>query len=88
MVDNIILFDGKVLWYSERLGYGVICGTDCETYFIYHKDIVSASMDEGRDRKRLLKGERVIFNWCWKKGAENKKRQAINLRVVESEEIK
>lgn len=43
-------------------------------------------MDKGRHRKRLLKGERVIFNWCWKKGAENKKRQAINLRVVESTE--
>ena len=78
-------FDGKVLWYSERLGYGVIYGTDCETYFIHYKDIVSASMDEGRHRKRLLKGEKVIFDWCWKPNTNNAKRQAINLRVVEND---
>ncbi len=87
VVDNIIVFEGKVLWYSDRLGYGVICGVDCETYFIHYKDIVSASMDEGRHRKHLLKGEKVTFNWCWKIGTDNTKRQAINLRVVESEDI-
>lgn len=79
-------FDGKVLWYSDRLGYGVICGVDCETYFIHHSDILIGSMDEGRHRKHLLEGEKVTFDWCWKVGTDNTKRQAINLRVVESEE--
>lgn len=86
-VDKLNDCDGKVLWYSDRLGYGVICGVDCETYFIHYKDIVSASMDEGRHRKHLLKGEKVTFDWCWKPDSDNTKRQAINLRVVESEDM-
>lgn len=74
-------FDGKVLWYSDRLGYGMICGKDCETYFIHHSNIISSSIDEGRYRNHLLKGEKVSFDWIWKDGTD--KRQAINLRVVE-----
>lgn len=81
-------FDGKVSWYSDRLGYGVINGVDCETYFIHHSDILISSEDEGRHRKHLLKGEKVTFDWCWKVGTDNTKRQAINLRVVEGEELK
>lgn len=76
-------FNGKVLWYSDRLGYGVICGINGETYFIHHEDIVSSSIDEGRHRNHLLKDEKVSFDWCWKLNTGNKKRQAINLRVVE-----
>ena len=50
--------NGKVLWYSDRLGYGVICGTNGETYFIHHEDIVSSSIDEGRHRNHLSKDEK------------------------------
>lgn len=86
-VDKVNDCDGKVLWYSDRLGYGVICGVDCETYFIHHSDILMGSMDERRHRKHLLEGEKVTFDWCWKVGTDNKKRQAINLKVVESEDM-
>ena len=75
-------YDGKVLWYSDRLGYGLICGRDCEIYFIYYKDIISSSMDDGRHRRHLLKDEKVMFDWCWKPDTNNTKRQAINLKVV------
>ena len=75
-------FDGEVLWYSDHLGYGIIKGKDHKTYFIHYSDIVSSSsIDEIRHRNHLLKGEKVLFGWIWKDGAD--KRQAINLRVVE-----
>ena len=81
-VNKDTKFDGKVLWYSDRLGYGVIDGVDCEIYFIHHKDIISSSMDEGRHRNHLLKGDKVKFDWCWKPNTNNTKRQAVNLGVV------
>lgn len=48
-----------------------------------HEDIVSSSIDEGRHRNHLSKDEKVSFDWCWKLNTGNKKRQAINLRVME-----
>ena len=75
-------YNGTVLWYSDRLGYGIITGKNCKTYFIHFSDIVSSSsIDEIRNRNHLLKGEKVLFDWIWKDGTD--KRQAINLRVVE-----
>lgn len=75
-------YDGIVLWYNDKMGYGLINGTDGETYFIHHKDIISSSMDKNRHRNHLLKDDKVIFDWCWKPDTNNTKRQAVNLKVV------
>lgn len=78
-------YDGIVLWYNDKIGYGLINGADGETYFIHHKDIISSSMDEVRHRNHLLKGDKVKFDWCWKPNTNNTKRQAVNLSVVNEE---